>query len=104
MTIPYRFMPWARRGLARTHQNADGAAVALATRPKVSVGLTIQAKHDGEVATAISGDIDLSLYGPGDVIGIDPRLIVRTRSRTSPTSSRTTWPSSTSTHPTSPGC
>ena len=78
MTIPYRFMPWARRGLARTHQNADGAGVALAARPKVSVGLTIQAKHDGEVATAISGNIDLSLYGPGDVIGIDPRLVVRT--------------------------
>ena len=78
MSIPYRFMPWARRGLARSHQNADAGGATLAVRPKVSVGLTIQARQDGNPAAAVSGNIDLSLYAPGDVIGIDPRLIVRT--------------------------
>lgn len=78
MSIPYRFMPWARRGLARSHQNLDAAGAALAVRPKVTVGLTLQAKQDGAPAAAVSGNIDLSLYAPGDVIGIDPRLIVRT--------------------------
>ena len=78
MTIPYRFMPWVRRGLARAHQNPDAAAAPLPTRPRVNVGLTLQAKHDGTVATAVSGNIDLTLYGPADIIGIDPRLIVRT--------------------------
>ena len=78
MTIPYRFMPWARRGLARSHLNADAAGALLAPRPKVKVGLTLQAKQDGDKATAVSGNIDLTLYGPADIIGIDPRLIVRT--------------------------
>ena len=29
-------------------------------------------------STAVSGNVDLTLYGPADVIGIDPRLVVRT--------------------------
>jgi len=78
MSIPYRFLPWARRGLARAHQNADDGNTALAVRPRVNIGLTLQARQDGNPAAAVSGNIDLTLYGPGDVIGIDPRLIVRT--------------------------
>jgi hypothetical protein len=78
MSIPYRFMPWARRGLARSHRNADAANAPLAARPRVSVGLTLQAKRDGNAATAVSGNVDLTLYGPADVIGIDPRLVIRT--------------------------
>jgi hypothetical protein len=81
MTIPYRFMPWSRRGLARAHANVDTAAGALATRPRITVGLTLQARQDGNAATAVSGNIDLTLYGPADVIGIDQRLIVRTDPR-----------------------
>ena len=78
MSIPYRFMPWVRRGLARSHQNADAAGAPLAARPNVKIGLTIQAKQDGNGVAAVSGNIDLTLYAPGDVIGIDPRLMVRT--------------------------
>ena len=70
MTIPYRFTPWSRRGLSRAHANVDTAGGALATRPRITVGLTLQAKQDGNAATAVSGNIDLTLYGPGDVIGI----------------------------------
>ena len=78
MSIPYRFVPWARRGLARAHQNQDAINGALQTRPRVTVGLQLQAKRDGVNATAVSGNVDLTLYGPADIIGIDPRLIVRT--------------------------
>jgi hypothetical protein len=78
MSIPYRFSSWARRGLARAHHNPDTAGGALATRPRISVGLTLQAKQDGATATAVSGNVDLTLYGPADIIGIDTRLIVRT--------------------------
>ena len=78
MSIPYRFMPWVRRGLARSHQNADATDAPLAARPKVNIGLTIQARQDGTGVAAVSGNIDLTLYAPGDVIGIDPRLMVRT--------------------------
>ena len=81
MSIPYRFMPWSRRGLARAHANVDTADGLLATRPRITVGLTLQARQDGNVATAVSGNIDLTLYGPADVIGIDQRLVVRTDPR-----------------------
>jgi hypothetical protein len=75
--IAYQFLPWARRGLARAHQSLDGQDN-LPARPQVKVGLTLQARQDGQGAAAVSGNIDLSIYGPGDVIGIDPRLVVRT--------------------------
>lgn len=81
MSIPYRFLPWSRRGLARAHANVDTANGALATRPRITVGLTLQAKQDGSNAAAVSGNIDLTLYGPADIIGIDQRLIVRTDPR-----------------------
>jgi hypothetical protein len=81
MTVPYRFMPWSRRGLARAHTNIDTANGALQTRPRINIGLTLQAKQDGAVATAVSGNVDLTLYGPADIIGIDQRLIVRTDPR-----------------------
>ncbi|MDB5847267.1 MAG: hypothetical protein JWP29_1019, partial [Rhodoferax sp.] len=77
MAISYQFLPWARRGLARAHQVSDNNA-SLPARPQVKVGLTLQARQDGIGAAAVSGSIDLSVYGPGDVIGIDPRLVVRT--------------------------
>ena len=75
--IPYRFMPWTRSGLACAHSNADSNAP-LAARPKVKVGLTLQAKQDGNPVAGLAGGIELALYGPGDIIGIDPRLVVRT--------------------------
>jgi len=81
MTIPYRFMPWTRRGLARAHANADAAGSPLATRPRITVGLQLQASQDGQTASAVSGNVDLTLYGPADVIGIDQRLVVRTDPR-----------------------
>ena len=77
MAIAYQFLPWARRGLARAHRVPDGDGP-LPARPLVKVGLTLQARQDGVGAAAVSGGIDLSVYGPGDVIGIDPRLVVRT--------------------------
>ncbi len=77
MAITYQFLPWARRGLARAHKAADGGQP-LPARPRITVGLTLQARQDGAPAAAVAGGIDLSVYGPGDVIGIDPRLVVRT--------------------------
>lgn len=76
--VPYRFLPWTRRGLARAHQQPDAVNGNLLARPKVTVGLTLQAKENGSDKTAVSGNLDLRLYGPGDVIGIDSRLVVRT--------------------------
>lgn len=68
----YRFLPWARRGLADRIADADTGAP-LPARAKVSVGITVS--NIGETPYA------LQLYGPGDVIGVDPRMIVRTEPR-----------------------
>lgn len=78
MSTSYRFAPWARRGLARAHQNADVAGASQPLRPRVNVGLTLLARQDGNPAPTVGGQVNLMLYGPADVIGIDPRLIVRT--------------------------
>jgi hypothetical protein len=72
ITSTYRFLPWARRGLADKIKGADTGA-ALPARAKVPVGLTVTGSSEVKY--------DLSLYGPGDVIGIDTTLIVRTDPR-----------------------
>ncbi len=78
MAANLTFLPWARRGLAGRVAAVDatvdaGAAATLPARAKITVGLTL---------TAIAeSSYDLTLYGPGDVLGIDPRLIIRTDPR-----------------------
>ena len=55
-------------------------------------------------STTAPGSTCRRVYGPGDVVGIDPRASsAPTRSRARPTSSRTISPASSSTTPTSPG-
>jgi hypothetical protein len=66
----YRFLPWTRRGLAAGITTADGPVTAHAT---ISVGMTVSGAGDSSA--------NLRLYGAGDVIGIDPRLIVRMEPR-----------------------
>ncbi|MEO7361074.1 MAG: hypothetical protein ABI120_12140, partial [Gemmatimonadaceae bacterium] len=68
----FRFLPWARRGLAGRIATVDTGAP-LAARSVVSVGLKVTAIDEKKY--------DLSLYGPGDVIGVDTRLIIRTDPR-----------------------
>jgi hypothetical protein len=76
-TAEYRFLPWTRRGLAAEVGGADSPTAALPERAAVAVGLTVT----GVTPSAVN----LALYGPGDVLGIDPRLIVRTDPRPSAT-------------------
>src|SRR2546421_5740432 len=66
--VQYRFLPWTRRGLSAAIANED-LGTDLSARGRIKVGLT--------VTNVDPASIDLSLYGPGDVLGIDPRLIIR---------------------------
>ena len=68
-TALYRFTPWSRRGLSGALADPD-TGVDLPQRATLKVGLT--------VSDAGSHGVDVALYGPGDVIGVDPRLIIRT--------------------------
>jgi hypothetical protein len=76
MPIAYQFLPWVRRGLAVALDAEDnlGAGAALAARGHAQVGVTLAAPLDG---TAIA-PLSMRLHGPGDVIGLDQRLVVRT--------------------------
>lgn len=76
MPIAYQFLPWVRRGLAVALDGQDnlGIGTALAARGSAQIGVTLAAPHE---ATAIA-PLAMRLHGPGDVIGIDQRLVVRT--------------------------
>ena len=71
----YRYLPWVREGAAHAYDTPDKQAAVLA-RPDgkpisaVPIGLLVNDK------TRV--DVPLRIYGPGDVVGIDPRAVLRT--------------------------
>lgn len=71
MTEPtvYRFLPWARRGLAAAIPGGQPDNTPTPGRAKVDI--------DVVVAGAGSIQTSATLHGPGDVIGLDPTVIVR---------------------------
>ncbi|HWO64975.1 MAG TPA: hypothetical protein VNO31_33570 [Umezawaea sp.] len=70
----YSFLPWLRTGLTTRITGAPGAG--RATIP-VELELTGDALAPGGTAPHKSVVRPVQLYGPGDVIGIDPRVISR---------------------------
>ncbi len=74
MTIArYSFLPWLRRGIANRLQTP----AASASRAKLSVALTVAS----DVESQPLAPREVQLVGPGDVIGINPQLVVRTEPR-----------------------
>ncbi len=70
MADAYRFLPWTRRGLVAEVEAVDDGTTPLPARARVGVALTVSNLGEHQ--------INLELIGPGDVLGVDPRLIVRT--------------------------
>jgi len=81
MTNPiatYSFLPWLRQGLANTI-TAQDLDPGVQTRATTHVQLTLSGDPVGGGAELTATlDRDVALYGPGDVIGIDPRAVIRT--------------------------
>ena len=75
MAIDYRFLPWTKRGLSRAVETVDAAGIAA--RPVIQLSLSLAADQNGAAAPAVTGPVDLRLFGPADVVGIDTRLILR---------------------------
>ncbi len=74
----YSFLPWLRQGIANTIASQDGDP-SVKTRASVHVALQLAGDPVGggaELTQTVAQDI--ALYGPGDIIGIDTRAIVRT--------------------------
>lgn|SRR4026209_1489440 len=65
----YSFLPFLRQGLANSLKNTGGA------RAVYTVQLALKA--DGNVADN-TAPRDVELYGPGDIVGIDTRLVLKT--------------------------
>ena len=76
----FHFRPWLRRGIAADIAAHDGPG--LPARAALDVTLNVTAVNGGAVtADTPAPELTVHLYGPGDVIGIDPRHVIRTEPR-----------------------
>ena len=64
----YSFLPYLRQGIANNVQSTGGA------RGEFTVKLDVH----GDAKTVPVKDRNVEIYGPGDVIGIDSRSVVKT--------------------------
>ena len=73
----YSFLPWLRAGVANTISTADGDNT-VKTRASISVALQLTGQPVGggsSLTQPLSQNI--ALYGPGDIVSVDARAIVR---------------------------
>lgn len=80
-TLPtYSFLPWLRQGIANNIADADlDPDVKLRATIPVRLALTGTGGAGGTLTENVNRDVQL--FGPGDIIGIDSRAIVRTAPR-----------------------
>jgi hypothetical protein len=77
----YAFLPWLRQGVANTIASADHDPT-VKTRASIDVNLTLAGDPvagGAELTSTISNKV--ALHGPGDIVGIEQRAIVRTEPR-----------------------
>lgn len=73
----YSFLPWLRRGAANTIPQADGDA-SVKVRASMPLDVTLTGTNlDGSTNQQVVHR-DVSLYGPGDIVGIDSKAVVKT--------------------------
>ena len=77
----YHFLPWVRYGVTAGLSNPDPLGAGVNARAPVPIRLRLHAAGPGTSADQVVPAPELRLYGPGDVIGIDPREVVRTTPR-----------------------
>jgi len=76
----YSFLPWLRTGVAGQITAAD-LDPAVKARAGVNVALTLSGEALNGPALTHPVTRPVELYGPGDVVGIDPREVIRTEPR-----------------------
>ncbi|MFJ9931644.1 hypothetical protein ACIRSJ_00855 [Streptomyces virginiae] len=72
----YSFLPWLRTGLGTkiTQSPPPGSG----SRPRIEVTLRLTGEHPDHPVPERTVPQSVQLYGPGDVVGLDPRAISRT--------------------------
>ncbi len=76
----YTFLPWLRQGLASNIATVDGDAT-VTQRASIEAAINVKARSLDESILDIDAGRTVQLIGPGDVIGIDKRAIVKTEPR-----------------------
>lgn len=77
----YSFLPWLRQGIANSITTLESDA-SVKIRASVQVNLSLKFKNlDGSDGASIPITRQVQLYGPGDIVGIDQRAIIRTDPR-----------------------
>ena len=75
MTARYQFVPWVRQGASNTFGNADDLKPVLAlpnNKPLNVFPVSLSINQQTQV------DVSMRIFGPGDVTGIDPNIVIRT--------------------------
>ena len=68
----YTFLPWLRQGIGNEITGQSGI------RATIPVELTLTGeKVDGGTETSPPIQKDIEIYGPGDIIGIDSRAVIK---------------------------
>lgn len=73
----YSFLPWLRQGLGN---KVEAPAGADAKRGQITVTLSVTGSGLTEPGSQLV-DKKIELYGPGDIVGIDPKAIIKTEPR-----------------------
>jgi hypothetical protein len=77
----YSFLPWLRLGVANNITAADMDA-SVKTRAAITVDLQLTGQPlEGETPLTATVSRDVALYGPGDIVGLDQRAIVKVEPR-----------------------
>lgn len=76
----YSFLPWLRRGAANSIPQADGDAT-VKVRATMPLDVTLAGTNlDGSPNTQVIHR-DVSLYGPGDLVGFESKAVVKVEPR-----------------------
>ena len=75
----YHFEAWARRGIAASLKNVDSGS--LPARASLNVQLFLDVQGGSTPNPVQPPATTVSLYGPGDVVAVDPRMVIRTEPR-----------------------
>jgi hypothetical protein len=76
----YHFQAWARRGIGASVNNPDQGS-SLPNRASVNVQVLLNVQGGQTPNPVRPPPMSVELFGPGDVVGIDPRMVVRTEPR-----------------------
>jgi hypothetical protein len=75
----YHFQAWARRGIGASVTNVDSGT--LPDHAKLDVQIALQVQAGLTPNPVLPPSVTVELYGPGDIAGIDQRMVIRTEPR-----------------------